>query len=84
MSIINKTEYFEKKVMNKRPYLKEEWIEFVIQNYESKEMKIENNRVRFWAYIKELGKYLRVVTLKNEITVHNAFPDKTYTGRKIK
>ena len=38
--------------------------------------KQHDGRVRFWANIDELGgKYLRVVTLSDQITVHNAFPD---------
>jgi hypothetical protein len=30
------------------------------------------------AYIEELGKYLRVVTLEDGETVHNAFPDRDF------
>jgi hypothetical protein len=30
------------------------------------------------AFIKELGKYLRVVTLADGETVHNAFPDRGF------
>jgi hypothetical protein len=33
-------------------------------------------RWRFWAEIPELeGRYLRVVTLEDKVTIHNAFPD---------
>jgi hypothetical protein len=35
-------------------------------------------RIRYWAYIDELQKYLRVVTLADGETVHNAFPDRDF------
>ena len=38
----------------------------------------ENGRVRYWIFIEELGKYLRVVTLEDGETVHNAFPDRGF------
>lgn len=39
----------------------------------------ENNRWRFWGYVDELeGRVLRVVTLDDRITVHNAFPDRGF------
>ena len=39
----------------------------------------ENNRWRFWAAIPELdGRYLRVVTLDDRVTIHNAFPDRGF------
>ena len=37
------------------------------------------NRYRFWAKIVELGdRYLRVVTLADKVTIHNAFPDRGF------
>jgi len=51
----------------------------VIQQAERKEMQDDGERVRFWAKVEELGgRYLRVVTLADEITIHNAFPDRRY------
>jgi hypothetical protein len=39
----------------------------------------EDNRHRFWAAIPELGgRYLRVITLADKVTVHNAFPDRRF------
>ena len=39
----------------------------------------ESNRFRFWGEIAELeGKILRVVTLEDKITIHNAFPDRRF------
>jgi len=37
------------------------------------------NRYRFWAEIAELqGRFLRVVTLQDKVTIHNAFPDRRF------
>ena len=69
------TAYFENEVLRKRPYLKKEWCVFVIENPIRVEAQIDN-RVRFWARIAEFGnRALRVVTLDDRTTIHNAFPD---------
>jgi hypothetical protein len=70
------TEYFEKEVLKKRPYLKKEWCIRVIENHMKSEPQ-EQNRFRFWGIINELdGRILRVVTLEDKKTIHNAFPDR--------
>jgi hypothetical protein len=72
------TEYFENEVLRKRPYLKKEWCVQVCKN-PIKVEKQENNRYRYWGEIKELeGRFLRVVTLDDKITIHNAFPDRRF------
>ena len=71
------TEYFRDSVLLRRPYLKDEWIEFVLANPIRKEVQ-ENGRMRFWAFIPELRKYLRVVTEADGETIHNAFPDRGF------
>lgn len=71
------TEYFENEVLQKRPYLKKEWCIFVIENAVRSERQ-EHNRYRFWAAIPELGRYLRVITLEDKLTIHNAFPDRGF------
>lgn len=72
------TEYFEKEVMRKRRYLKKEWCIQVIENPVKME-KQEENRYRFWGKIEEFeGRYLRVVTLEDKLTIHNAFPDRRF------
>jgi len=39
----------------------------------------ESYRFRFWAACPELGgRYLRVVTLADKVTIHNAFPDRVF------
>ena len=72
------TDYFENEVLRKRPYLKKEWCIRVIENPVKTELQ-EHNRYRFWAAIEELdGRILRVVTLEDKITIHNAFPDRGF------
>jgi hypothetical protein len=72
------TEYFEKEVLRKRPYLKKEWCVRVVEHPEKNE-KQEQNRFRFWAKVPEFGnRYLRVVTLEDKTTIHNAFPDRSF------
>ena len=72
------TDYFEKEVLRKRPYLRKEWCIRILENPINIE-KQENNRFRFWGIIKELeNRVLRVVTLEDKITIHNAFPDRSY------
>jgi hypothetical protein len=39
----------------------------------------EQNRFRYWAAVPELGgRFLRVVTLADRVTIHNAFPDRRF------
>lgn len=71
------TEYFETSVMTRRPYIKAEWIEFVMAHPFRKEVQ-ENGRIRLWAFVDELGKYLRVVVEPDGETIHNAFPDRGF------
>jgi hypothetical protein len=47
------TEYFEKEVLRKRPYLRKEWCIGVVERAIKVERQ-ENNRFRFWGVIPEL------------------------------
>jgi hypothetical protein len=70
------TDYFENEVLRKRPYLRREWCVRVLENPIRVEPQ-EHNRYRIWGAIEELGgRYLRVVTLSDKRTIHNAFPDR--------
>ena len=72
------TQYFENEVLRKRPYLRKEWCIKIIENPMRVE-KQEHNRYRFWGKIDEFGdKILRVITLDDKVTVHNAFPDRGF------
>ncbi|GAC1688102.1 MAG: hypothetical protein NVS9B3_06670 [Gemmatimonadaceae bacterium] len=73
------TAYFEREVLRKRPYLQREWCIAVIERPVRVEPQ-EDNRVRFWAAVPALGgRYLRVVTMADRTTIHNAFPDRDFT-----
>jgi len=72
------TDYFENEVLRKRPYIRKEWCIQAIENPLRSEPQ-EKNRVRFWVQIDELdGRFLRVVTLSDRTTIHNAFPDRRF------
>lgn len=71
------TRYFEEQVLRKRPYLKREWCELALQNPVRKDIQ-PDGRIRHWVFIPELNKYLRVVTLEDNETVLNAFPDRNF------
>ena len=72
------TPYFENEVLRKRIYLRKEWCLRIIEHPLRIEEQ-ENGRVRFWGEVEELdGRILRVVTLSDRRTIHNAFPDRGY------
>lgn len=58
--------------------MKKAWCIFVLENPVRSEPQ-PRDRFRFWAAIPELGgRYLRVVTLADRVTIHNAFPDRGF------
>lgn len=72
------TDYFENEVLRKRPYLRREWCIQVLEDPIRVEPQ-DGNRYRYWGIIAELGgRYLRVVTLADKLTIHNAFPDRGF------
>jgi len=72
------TDYFENEVLQKRPYIQKEWCIRVIENPIRVEEQ-ENNRFRFFGAIEEIdNRILRVVTLEDKVTIHNAFPDRGF------
>jgi len=74
---VKTTAYFRNSVLVRRPYLRMEWIERALRHPVRREVQ-ENGRVRYWVYIPEAGKYLRVVTEPDGETVHNAFFDRRF------
>ena len=78
MSDYKYTAYFENEVLRKRPYLRREWCIFVIENPIRVDTQ-EDDRVRFWGRIEVFdNRVLRVVTLEDRVTIHNAFPDSNF------
>ena len=60
-----------------RAYIKDEWIEQVINNPVRSEVQ-DDGRIKKWAKIKDADKYLRVILLEDGETVHNAFFDRQF------
>ena len=74
------TRYFSEQVLRKRPYLRTVWITAVIANPLAR-IDQDDNRIRFWGEVEtDDGKryMLRVVTLEDGETVHNAFFDRDF------
>ena len=74
---VKTTRYFREQVLRKRPYIKKEWCSRALTEYVLKE-KQPNGRFRYWIYVEQMSKYLRVVTLEDGVTIHNAFPDRGF------
>ncbi len=75
------TPYFENQVLRKRPYIKREWCEKALSEPVYMEHQ-PDGRIRYWVFIPEINKYLRVVTLEDGETIHNAFPDRNFEELK--
>jgi hypothetical protein len=77
MNKLATTDYFRNDVLIKRPYIKLEWCEVALSDPFRREIQ-DDGRIRHWIFVAELNKYLRVVTLEDGLTVHNAFPDRRF------
>ena len=72
------THYFEEQVLRKRPYIQRERCARVLAAPIAQTVQADG-RIRFWGVIPELGgRVLRVVTLADGETIHNAFPDRGF------
>ena len=73
------THYFDAtRVRRDRSDIQAVWIQRVIDQPEYQEIQADG-RIRRWARIPEAGdKYLRVVLLPDNETVHNAFFDRVF------
>ncbi len=72
------TRYFEyTRERPDRAQIKKEWIEYVIENPDKTEIQ-SDGRIRKWAKIQTVDKYLRVILLDDGETVHNAFFDRSF------
>ena len=73
--------YFEEQGLRKRPYIQRAWCEAVLAAPIRREQK-GDGRIRLWGRIDQAGeakpRYLRVVTLEDGETVHNAFFDRNF------
>lgn len=75
------TRYFEEQVLRKRPYIRREWCDKVLRDPIRREVQ-PDGRIRFWGKItagdEPRPRFLRVVTLEDGETVHNAFFDRNF------
>jgi hypothetical protein len=75
------TRYFDEQVLRKRPYIKPEWCEAAILTPVRRERQ-PDGRFRYWRQILDTGdrkpRMLRVVTLGDGETIHNAFFDRDF------
>ena len=81
------TRYFEEQVLRKRPYLRREWCARILAAPAAREAQTDG-RIRHWGYLTDAdgsglaGKALRVVTLADGETVHNAFFDRDFSKER--
>jgi hypothetical protein len=75
------TRYFEEQVLRKRPYIERAWCAAVIAQPLRREPQ-PDGRVRYWGKVLPSGattpRVLRVVTLEDGETIHNAFFDRNF------
>jgi hypothetical protein len=75
------TRYFEEQVLRKRPYIRREWCAEVVAAPLKHEAQADG-RIRFWGEIVDprdgVTRFLRVVTLDDGETIHNAFFDRGF------
>jgi hypothetical protein len=78
--IMKTTRYFEEQVLRKRPYIEREWCRKALAAPIRREVQMDG-RIRFWGKIiagDARPRFLRVVTLDDGETVHNAFFDRNF------
>ncbi len=71
-------DHFRNDVRLKPPYIQLQWCLDALANPVRREVHPDDGRVRHWIFVPELGRLLRVVTLADGVTLHNAFPDRRF------
>ena len=72
------TQYFlATQLRDDRKNIKQEWIEFVFNNFVTEEIQADG-RIKRWAFIEDVNKYLRIIILDDNETIHNAFFDRNF------
>lgn len=78
---MNTTRYFNEQVLRKRPYIELEWCARIIAAPLHREVQ-SDGRIRFWGRVNMPGesepRFLRVITLEDGETIHNAFFDRRF------
>jgi hypothetical protein len=75
------TRYFDEQVSRKRPYLLPEWFEDFHSRAVRRSVQ-DDGRIRYWVKVALVGeaqkRWLRIVCLDNDETIHNAFLDRDF------
>ena len=75
------TRYFREQVLRKRPYIEPDWCMDVVAAPLRSGVQ-EDGRLRFWGRVRDPRdanwRVLRIVTLSDGETIHNAFFDRGY------
>ena len=73
------TRYFDEQVRRKRPYIDPAWCAEVVRAPLRREEQ-PDGRIRWWGAVpgEDGPRFLRVVTLEDGETVHNAFFDRRF------
>jgi len=83
---VKATRYFEEQVLRKRPYIDRAWCGSVIAAPLRCEVQ-SDGRIRFWGEVRlpgeDVPRVLRVVTLEDGETVHNAFFDRNFNREAL-
>ena len=75
------TSYFRHtRIRRDRAWIKDEWIEEVMNSPVATKIQ-SDGRIQRWGFVGEVSKYLRVITLSDGETVHNAFFDRGFDPR---
>jgi hypothetical protein len=79
------TRYFEEQVLRKRPYIERTWCAEALAAPVRREVQADG-RIRLWGKVMPPGetrpRFLRVVTLEDGETVHNAFFDRGFREKE--
>lgn len=77
------TNYFEHtRNRSDRSFIKDEWIDNVVKYPEHEEIQ-SDGRIKKWARISEYeNRFLRVILLDDNETIHNAFFDRSFRIKK--
>ena len=78
---MSETRYFTEQILRKRPYLSVAMCRSVLANPLRRDVQ-DDGRIRFWGSIllpdESETRILRVITLEDGLTIHNAFIDRNF------
>lgn len=77
-SLMQFSDYFQyTRLREDRKHINMDWIEQAFY-YPMKTQIQKDGRTKHWAYISEVDKYLRIIVLEDNLTIHNAFFDRSF------